>query len=457
MAANASAVQYAPVHSGLYVFLVASVAAISGLLFGFDTAVINGALLMLRSDFALSDFQTEIAASALLLGCLIGASFAGTISDRLGRKRSLLASAMLFAASSAGSAVAGTLAVFCAARLAGGLAIGLASAITPVYIAEVAPAKERGRLGTLNQLAIVIGILVAYLTNWKLAALGTSSWRWMFAVGVIPSIGFLAGLAFIPESPRWMIARGRVQEGRSVLERIAGKAAGSAQFEEIQHALGESHDTTFRALFRGTLRKRVLVAIGLAVLQQISGINTVLYYGAIIFQDQFGGKASSAIGANVLVGLINFVFTLVAMYWIDKLGRRALLLTASGGMAVCLGVLALALRTPSIPSVVAFSMVLLYVAFFAVGLGPTVWVYISEIFPTQVRGRAASVATTALWTACLAVTFTFLSIVHAVGASGAFLLYAVLSAVTFAFVWYWVPETRGSSLEELEHKWDRRA
>ena len=456
---NQHSPQQAPDTSGdvrkSYVWMVASVAAISGFLFGFDTAVINGALVFLRSQFGLSNFLTEIAASSLLFGCLIGAAVAGVFSDRLGRRRSLMGAALLFTASAIGSAAANNLTIFSFARFAGGLAIGLASALTPIYISEVAPRSSRGRLVSLNQLAIVIGILAAYLTNWQLATFGESSWRWMFGTAALPSVGFLFGLLFIPESPRWLITHGRRDEGYAVLAKIANPTDASMEVAAIEFSASEESGDS-RELFAPQMRKRVFIAVSLAILQQISGINTVLYYGSVLFTEQFHGEsARAALGANVLVGLVNLICTIVAMAFIDRWGRRGLFLLASGGMAASLAVLAFSLHVRATP-LVTFGSVLLYVAFFAVGLGPGVWVYMAEIFPTRVRGRATSVATSALWAACLVVTLTFLSIVEALGTSSAFLLYAGLSLVTFVFVWKWVPETREKSLEEIQQMWSEQ-
>lgn len=404
-------------HSARYVWIIAAVAAISGFLFGFDTAVINGALVFLQRQFALTSFLTEIAASALLLGCLIGAAAAGFTGDRFGRRKSLMFAALLFAASALGSALATTFLIFTVARLIGGLAIGLASALTPVYISEIAPQKTRGQLVSLNQLAIVIGILVADLTNWQLAGIGDASWRWMFGVAGVPAVGFLLGLVFIPESPRWLIAHNRHDEGYAVLLTVAGPAEAPAEREAIERAEAEE-STAPSQLLTPTMRPRLL-------------------------------------GANVAVGLVNLVCTIVAMLFIDRWGRRGLFLVASGGMTVSLTVLALALHFTAISPLVIFSSVLLYVAFFAVGLGPGVWVYVAEIFPTHLRSRASSLATTALWASCLLVTLTFLSITEALTVSGAFLLYAALSLITFFFVWKCVPETRGKSLEEINNIWGR--
>lgn len=440
----------------IYVALIASVAAISGLLFGFDTAVINGGIVMLQRQFHLGSFETEVAATSLLVGCLIGAVGAGWLSDRLGRHKLLIASGALFAISAIGVAFSQELAGFSAGRLVGGLAIGLASTLAPVYIAEIAPEQTRGMLVSLNQLAIVVGILLAYLSNWGLATLGESSWRWMFASGAVPAAFFLFGLAFIPESPRWLFLRGRHTEARAILERIAGAEQAQREMDQIRAASLEE-PARIRDLFAPGMSRRLLVAIALAVFQQISGINTVLYYGSVLLNNHLKGESTTAaIGANVVVGVVNLVGTIVAMFLIDRWGRRSLLLLSSGGMAACLAALSIALKIPGLPIAMAFASVLCYVAFFAIGLGPTVWVYIAELFPNQLRGRATSIAVSALWAACIAVTLTFLTIVDALGVSSAFLVYAGLSLATFIFVWTMVPETRGKTLEELQTTWSRK-
>jgi len=439
-----------------YVWFVASVAAASGFLFGFDTAVINGALVFLRVHFSLNSFQTEVAASSLLLGCLLGAGAAGKCSDLFGRRKSLMSAALLFAVSALGSALAGSFGFFTAMRGIGGLAIGLASALTPVYISEVAPPESRGRLVSLNQLAIVTGILVAYLSNWQLATQGAASWRWMFGVAALPSLAFLVGLFFIPESPRWLVANNQREKGYKVLERTTGPTRVQTEMMAIEHAIAEEGSGAGE-LFSEHMRPRLFIAIALAVLEQICGINTVLYYGSLLFAQQFHGQSMKvAIGANVVVGLVNLIFTVVAMFFIDRWGRRRLFLLATAGMAVSLTVLVISLKLGIGGEYLVFSCVLSYIAFFAVGLGPGVWVYIAEIFPTRVRGQATSIATMALWSACLVVTLTFLTIVDSMGISGAFGLYALLSLITFVFVWRWIPETRGRSLEQIQQYWSQR-
>lgn len=443
------------VHGSGYLVVLAATTAISGFLFGFDTAVINGVLLFLRRQLALSDLQTEIAASALLAGCLLGAAAASMIGDRHGRKKSLIFSAVLFALSSFGAAASTSVTLFAVARLLGGVAIGLASVLTPVYIAEISPSRNRGTLVSLNQLAIVIGILSAYLTNWWLARLGESSWRWMLAAAVVPSLAFLAGLIGIPESPRWLITKGHRMEGERILLRIQGAECAAEQVRAVEQAAA-AEAGSWQELFSKAMRKPLAVGMTLALFQQITGINTVLYYGSIIIRDHFPGQsASMALAANVLVGLTNLIFTIVAMIFLDRWGRRAILMTASAGMGLALALLVIGLKLHSVPVILMFSCILLYVAFFALGMGPGPWLIISEIFPTKIRGRAASIATSTLWSSTLVVTFTFLSLVNAVHLWGTFAIYGACSFACFLYVWKELPETKGRTLEQIQELWEK--
>ena len=438
-----------------YVVLLAATAAISGFLFGFDTAVINGVLLLLRRQFALSNLETEIAASSLLLGCLLGAAGASVIGDRYGRKKSLITSALLFALSSVGAAAASTVALFSLARLLGGLAIGLASVLTPVYIAEVSPSRNRGTLVSLNQFAIVIGILAAYLISWQMARFGESSWRWMLLAAALPSLAFLAGLLAIPESPRWLISRGRQNQGEHILTRIFGPRAAREQVEAIERA-AVAEDGSWLELLSPGMRKRLRVGMLLALFSQITGINTVLYYGSIIVSEHFPGQsASMALVANVIIGSVNLIFTVVAMVFLDRWGRRRILMAASGGMGIALTILVIGLNLPNSSPLLMLCSILVYVAFFALGMGPCPWLIIAEIFPTKVRGRAASIATSTLWSGTLLVTFTFLSLVRILNLGGTFAIYGFLSFVCFAYVWKFVPETKGRTLEQIQQTWHR--
>jgi MFS transporter, SP family, arabinose:H+ symporter len=438
-----------------YVVLLAATTAISGFLFGCDTAVINGVLLLLRRQFTLSNLQTEVAASSLLLGCLLGAAAASMIGDRYGRRKSLIFSAVLFALSSLGAAAASTAALFSVARLLGGLAIGVASVLTPIYIAEISPSKNRGALVSINQLAIVIGILSAYLVSWLLSRTGEDSWRWMLAVAVAPSLAFLAGLLAIPESPRWLISRGRRSEGERILARIFGAKAAKEQVQAVERAVA-NEEGSWREVFSKGMRKRLAVGMLLALFSQITGINTVLYYGSIIISEHFPGQSTSmALVANVIIGIVNLIFTIVAMVFLDRWGRRGILMTASGGMAIALTLLVIMLNLHNIPPAFMLGGLLLYVAFFALGMGPGPWLIISEIFPTKVRGRAASVATSTLWSGTLVVTFTFLTLVKVLNLWGTFAIYGMLSFLCFVYVWKMVPETKGRTLEQIQNVWSQ--
>jgi sugar porter (SP) family MFS transporter len=436
-----------------YPYLIAAVAAVSGLLFGFDTAVINGALISLREELDLTTKGTEIAVTSLLVGCALGAAFAGVLTDRFGRKRLLIVSALLFAVSAVGAALPRDLTEFVAARLIGGLAIGVASVLAPLYIAEISPRQIRGRLVSLNQMAIVTGILLAYFTSWSLSFMGTSSWRWMFGSAVVPSLGFFIALLFVPESPRFLMEKGRESEALGVLSRVSGVAAAQAELVEIRDTIAQESGS-LRELFEKRLRTPLVIALFLAVFQQITGINTVIYYGALIFKEQVGGQSdSAAIGANVIIGTVNFLCTIVALWLIDKVGRKPLMMASSAGMAIALFVLGLLFQVDPPPALLILGIVILYVGSFGVGLGPGVWVVISELFPTRIRGRAMSIVTLALWLACILVASTYLSLVEAVGSTGAFWVYAALSAVNFLFLWRVLPETKGRSLEEIERSW----
>ena len=433
-------------------FLVAAVASFAGLLFGFDTAVVNGGLLLLRAQFHLSDGQSEVAAASLLLGAVLGAAGAGWISDTFGRKRALLLAAVLFALSSIGAAIPRTLTEFEVARVLGGIGIGIGSTLAPLYISELASPRSRGRLVTLNQLAIVVGILASYFVCWRLASLGSEAWRWMFGAGLLPSIFLFAGLLFIPESPRWLVQAGRTEQARGVLERLLGRNEAVVELSDIENAIREEARAEVRLSSR-EMRRPLALALGLAVLQQITGINTVLYYGAVLFNEHLKKSSSSSIGTNIAIGAVNLLGTLVALFLMDRAGRRRLLLWTSAGMAASLFLIALLFRQPSPNFQMILAGVLVYVACFAVGLGPVTWVYISELFPSAVRARAVSLALVVLWIACLLVTITFLTLIHVLGAGWTFCLYGVLSLLTFFFVLVLLPETRGRSLEQISRQW----
>jgi sugar porter (SP) family MFS transporter len=449
LAANKNAIYQLPQSAARYIYLPATVAAIGGFLFGFDTAVINGAIVFIKHQFLLSDTQTEIAASSLLLGCVIGASLAAFTSDSFGRKKVLLWAAGLFTLSSVGTAIPRNLIEFVIARFSGGVAIGMASTLSPLYIAEIAPAHRRGLLVSLNQLAIVSGILLSYILNYLLTGAGESNWRWMFAAAAVPSVAFLVTLLFIPESPRWLVQKGRLSEAEDFLVRIAGPQGAEEEIVAIKTMISEESGDLLDPLFR----KPLIVAILIALFSQFTGINTIIYYGSLIFLEHVPHQsASTALWANVMVGAINFMATIVGMSLIDRVGRKPLLMSAFTGMAFSLLGVSVAVRL-QVSGIIVLVFVLIYVACFAMGVGTGTWVMMTEICPTRVRGRAMSVATVCLWCATLLVTLTFLSLVNALTAPGAFLLYAAVSMAAFLFVWRVVPETGSRTLEEIEKAW----
>jgi sugar porter (SP) family MFS transporter len=435
-----------------YVYLPAAVAALGGLLFGFDTAVINGAIVFLKSQFRWSDSQTEIAASSLLLGCVAGASLAAFTSDRFGRKRVLLAAAALFTISSLGAALPNNLMQFVIARVIGGLAIGIASTLSPLYIAEISPAKNRGLMVSLNQLAIVVGILLSYSVNYLLTGAGPANWRWMFASAALPSLCFLIALLFISESPRWLVQKGREREAEHFLAQMVGSEAASTEIVTIREAIAEESGN----LLDPTFRKPLVAAILIALFSQFTGINTIIYYGSLVFLEHVPHQsASTALWANVAIGAINLIATIVGMSLIDRAGRKPLLMSAFAGMSLSLVGVSASIHFQA-SAIVVLTLVLTYVACFAVGVGTGTWVLMSEICPTRIRGRAMSLATIFLWCGTLLVTLTFLSLVKALTAPGTFLLYATVSIAAFLFVWRLVPETKGRTLEEIDRWWRAR-
>ncbi|MGC2538567.1 MAG: sugar porter family MFS transporter, partial [Candidatus Sulfotelmatobacter sp.] len=432
-----------------YLYLPAAVAAIGGLLFGFDTAVINGAIVFLKRQFALSDSQTEFGASSLLLGCVFGASLAAFTSDRFGRKKSLLAAAALFTVSSIGAALPRNITEFVVARMVGGLAIGLASTLSPLYIAEISPARIRGLLVSVNQLAIVTGILLSYSVNYGLTGAGPANWRWMFASAAVPSAFFLLTLLSVPESPRWLVQMGRETEAEHILSRIKGRDTARVEILAIHSAVAEESGNVLDPAFR----KPLVVAVLIALFSQFTGINTIIYYGSLVFLEHVPNQtASTALWANVMIGVINFVATILGMYLIDRVGRKPLMTSAFAGMAGSLVGIAASIHFQA-PALAVLLLVLGYVACFAIGIGTGTWVLMSEICPNRVRGRAMSIATLFLWCGTLLVTLTFLSLVRVLTAPGAFLLYAAICIAAVLFVRLAVPETKGRSLEEIESWW----
>ncbi|TRZ85043.1 MFS transporter [bacterium] len=437
--------------SSFYVIFVTGIAAIGGLLFGFDTAIVAGATRYLKDQFALTSIQEGWAVSVVLIGCMFGAGISGTISDRIGRKRFMLVSAVLFLVSAVGCALPRTIAEFVVFRFIGGLGIGSASILAPLYISEIAPARIRGALVSVNQLAIVTGILLAYFVNWAFAGVGPSNWRWMYAAGALPSVIFFILLLRVPESPRWLVKQGRESEALGVLSRVNPADLAAAEVSSIKETLGMEKGS-LAELFRPGFRRALLIAVVLAILQQITGINAVLYYAPRIFE-RAGFTRMSAIGQSTIVGFVNILFTIVAIVLVDRIGRKPLLLTAAGGMGVSLLLLGAAFRSQAFSGPLILGLILLYIAFFAMAMGPIVWVVMAEIFPTRMRGSAMAIATVILWVSDFAVTLSFPVIADRLNESTAFWLYAAMCAVDFVFMFFFLPETKGKTLEEIEKRW----
>ena len=441
--------------AAIYVIFVTFVAAIGGLIFGFDTAIVAGATRYMKEQFNLNSLQEGWAVSVVLIGCMFGAGLAGPISDRIGRRRFMLVSAVLFFASAVGCAVPRNITEFVIFRFIGGLGIGSASILSPLYIAEIAPARVRGALVSVNQMAIVTGILLAYFVNWIFAGAGPANWRWMYATGAVPSVLFFFLVLRVPESPRWLVKQGRETEALDVLGRVNPADVAAAEVRSIKETLALEKGS-LAELFSPVFRWPLIMAGILAILQQITGINAILYYAPRIFESAGFGRMS-AIGQSTIIGLTNMVFTLVAIFLADRVGRRPLLLIAAGGMGVSLTILGAAFKYQFLPPSALLFVILLYIAFFASAMGPLVWVVMAEIFPTRMRGSAMAMATVLLWLADFAVTLTFPVIADRLNAGTAFWIYAVMCAVDFVFMLAVLPETKGKSLEEIERYWlDRR-
>ncbi len=442
-----------------------------GLLFGWDWVVIGGAKPFSERYFNLtSEAQIGWANSCALLGCLVGSLLAGAWSDRLGRKRLLMAAAVLFAVTSVGNALADTFTTFIAWRIAGGVAIGLASGLSPLYIAEVAPAQLRGRLVAINQLTIVIGILVAQALNWWLVRelpagasdafirdswFGQQGWRWMFGLTAAPAVLFFFGMVFVPESPRWLAKRGAHAQAHAIFARIGGPRYADQALAEVESTLTQEkgQQGQWRDLLAPDLRRVLALGIILAVFQQWCGINVIFNYAEEIFRAA-GYDLSSVLQNIAWTGSVNFVFTLVALGTVDRVGRKPLLLLGAGGLALLFSALGLcyANQVQGWPVLV---LVLAAMAVYGMSLAPVTWVVIAEIFPNRVRGAAMSVAVTALWIACFVLTYTFPWLNATLGSAGTFWLYAGICVFGALYVARNLPETKGKTLEQIERDWKR--
>jgi SP family arabinose:H+ symporter-like MFS transporter len=422
-----------------------------GLLFGFDVAIITGAGPFLAQRFALSDISLGIAFSSLLFGCVLGSILAGKLTDHYGRRRMLLWVALLFAASSVATALAPNFAFFVTARLLGGLAVGGVSLLSPMYVAEVSPASIRGRMGTFYQLSIVIGILVSYGINYLLRNSGADNWRWMFLTGVLPSIVFFTLVVLAPETPRFLVRIGKTQEAFRILERIAGTEVATTELAAITGAMLHE-ERSWRGLRRPGVRRALIASMFLAVLIHVSGVNTIVDYAPSIFLSA-GWKIDGALFSTLLVGITEFMFTLVAFGVIDKFGRKPLYITGSAGMGATLTALMIAVATGHFHGVLVLVLILAYLAFFASCVGPVFWTLVPEIFPNDVRALAMTVPVLLQWVANAVVVLVFPFAFNQIGKVTTFGFLAVMSITQALFTWWYIPETRNKTLEEIEGFW----
>ncbi len=436
-----------------YVYLLSVIGAIGGLLWGYDTGVIAGALSPLARTFNLSSFTKELAVAAVLVGTIIGALCAGRLADWLGRKRLLVFVGLLFVATSVLTAVAPTLWAFLVFRILQGVGIGAASVVSPMFISEMAPPRARGRLGFMFQFMITVGILLAYVVDYVVIELGWA-WRPMFAVGVIPSAALAIGMLFLPDTPRWLGSEGRWDEAGDVLQRVAPREARS-EMRGLRRSLAEAERSRIRELFRGGLRWALTLGVGLSILQQFVGIDAVIYYAPTItgYSGFDSGANGSLVGA-ILVGAV-FVFgEIVSLFLADRVGRRTLLLISNGAMFVLMAAFgAMFVTHYQNYGTVLLVIILLYVLAFAIGMGPIFWLFSAEIFPTRLRGYGSSMSATGNWTADLLVSISFLTLVASIGLSFTFWIYGFFALVSLVFIYLLAPETRAQPLEAIEEYW----
>ncbi|MHC4751433.1 MAG: sugar porter family MFS transporter [Planctomycetota bacterium] len=453
-----------------FIWLVCLVAAMGGLLFGYDWVVIGGAKPFYEPYFGITDatpFLRGFAQSSALFGCLMGAVLSGIISDKSGRKRLLILSGLLFTVSAVGTAFARNFVFFNAFRIIGGIGIGLASNLSPMYIAEISPARMRGRFVSINQLTIVIGILAAQIINWLIAqpvpeGAGTEyilsswngqyGWRWMFGAETIPASMFFLLMFFVPESPRWLLKYGRDEQASRILSRLGGAMYAAPAIEDIKKTLAgeEIARVNFRDLLEPKLRRIVILGVFLAVLQQWCGINVIFNYAQEVFAA--AGYGVSGIMFNIVItGIVNLLFTFVAIYTVDRFGRRILMMIGAGGLAGIYAILGAGYYFQS-TGIHMLVLVISAIACYAMSLAPITWVVISEIFPNRIRGATMSVAVSSLWIGCTVLTLTFPYLKAGLGAHGAFWLYGVICVIGFVVILMKLPETKGKSLEDIERE-----
>ena len=442
-----------------YVYAISAIAAVGGFLFGYDLGVVVGAIIFLKSQFQLSPVEVGFAVSCATIGCLVGPLLGGPLADAMGRKKTLIGTALIFCVGTLGTIFPRTIAEFDAFRIIGGLGVGLASVTSPMYIAEIAPARLRGRLVTVNQLAIVVGSTCSIIVSFFLSASG--NWRAMFAGELVPVLGFFVGLSFVPESPRWLFEKQRVDEARQVLGKIFRSPAALEQELAVMQQGGQEEAGRFAELLRPGIRTALLIAVVLAVMQQLTGSSPLTFYLPMIFQQAGFKSATSALFQTVVLNVWDVLCTLLAMWLVERLGRRPLLLVGIAGMAVSLTAMGFLFARHYTGELIVAAM-MLSIGFYIVSLAPLAWLIMSEIFPTRLRGKAMSVATVFLWASVFVgaqsvpslndyMQKNFGSIV------GVFWIFAAVCVVAWTFSYLMVPETKGRTLEEIGESWTKQA
>jgi sugar porter (SP) family MFS transporter len=439
----------------IYLVFISAIAMMGGLMFGFEIAIISGAVPFIQSYFNWTELELGWGVSSLLLGAIVGSITSGMMTDKFGRKKTLLFVSLFFAISCLGAAVANSPVFFICARILGGLSVGAASVLSPMYVAEVVPTKSRGSMVSIYQLTITLGILISYLINYSLHDI-TNNWRWMFATGVIPSVLFFIGLFFIPESPRWLFIKGNKTKAMKILSKIANTEEARIEIEEIEASIhAQMVGSSLSDLVGPELRKPMIIGLLLAVFVQITGINTIIDYAPKILLAA-GVEIKSALLQTSLIGILNFVSTFVAIWLIDRTGRKPLYLLGTSGMFISLVLLSFAFLL-NMSGIFALISLLLFIASFASCIGPVFWTLVSEIFPNYVRGKAVAVASFTQWIFNFLIVLLFPHVLKTFGGSLTFSLLALMCLIQFWIVWRWLPETGGKSLEEIEKIWVNRS
>lgn len=432
-----------------YAHFVVAVAAFSGFLFGYHTGIISGALSFLSAAFQLTTGDQEMVVSIILAGALVGAICAGNLTDKIGRKKTILLTTFIFLIGSALIALCSSYAELLLGRFVNGLGIGIISVSAPLYLAEISPPHRRGTCVSLFQLFVAIGILGSFAVNYHFAE--TANWRWMFGWGIFPALLQMAALFFVPETPPWLFKHKKDQEAIAALSSLRKDNNWKEHVDEMKTSADPHKHGSWKTLFTHKLRFILIVGFILSALQQITGVNTVIYYAPKIFEETGFQSTSTAILATVSIGICNTIATAFSVWFLDKVGRRKFLLIGTGAMAVFLIIVTFAFFTEShLIDIISILSLMAYVASFALGLGPVTWVVLSEIFPLRVRGKAMSVAFVINWTCNYFVAYTFLDLLDHLGGHGTYLLYALICAIGFWFIYRFVPETKGKSLDEIE-------